>query len=736
MNRIRAFLGKLTGVPTLVGVIAGLLVSSCSQYSQKPMSVAFHNLSANYNAYFIAKANLDSAEQRMAAAYEENYNLMLPILLPMDSVLAMSSREYLEDAIKKASIVAEKHQNSKWLDNSYTLLGKARLYLGQWEDGVEALRYVFSKSEDAADKNEALTVLMRAYIERKEFANALSVSEYLREQALNSEATIEFYLTKAYLHQRTEEYLTAVAILEETLPLLGKSPRKARLHYIAGQLYDALDQYGLANKHYSRVAKNKPLYDLAFFAGMNALQNKALLHTGLTIEKVGFAKMLKDRKNADLRDKIYYTMGKVAEQKGDYLQALQYFQTSVKTPGADTKQIPYTYMEMGRIHLEQLEYYEPAKAYFDSAMALLPASEPAHKSLTERKNVLDQFVAQLTIVRTEDSLQQLAGLSPDLLEARIDGIIEADQAARKKAYEKEQAALAAANARGNEPASPVTGPRWLLYDPAQVSQGKSEFTARWGNRKLEDDWRRQNRTGRSFAGDGAVAATDSTAAGPEEVAAGFREIAKNSEEWQTLHQDMKRMIPLSDSAMTASHERKENALYSLGKIYWISFNESKKALSAFERLLHDYPQTEYRQEVYYLTYLCLPEGDPSKDLWRDRLLAEFPTSTYVRFLSQSATDKPDSPANEVYERIYELYASGQNQEAMKAVDNALPLYRDNPIADRFALLRLFIIGKLDGVEAYRTAILEFMRLYPESSYIDRTREMLAVAEQAALLPRN
>ncbi len=720
----------------LVILFTGLVLFSCSQYSQKPASIAFHNFSANYNAYYIARANLDSAELGIAQAYKENPNLLLPILIPIDSVAARPFKKNLDEVVKNASIIAEKHQNSKWLDNSYTLLGKARFYLGQWEDGIEALRYVLAKSDDENDKNEALTFLMRGYVEKKEYNNALSVAEYLRQQPLSPGATIDFYLTKAYLHQKTEEYLTAVAILEETLPLLGRSPLKARVHYIAGQLYDLLDKPQAANQHYARVAKNKPHYDLSFFAKMNSLQNRILLNPSAGIEDVGFQKMLKDRKNADLKDKIYFTMGKLAEQKGDYPQALEYFGKAARATGLNTAQVPYTYLEMARIYTDRLMQFEPAKAYFDSAMALMPPKDPSYLQLTERKKFLDQFVAHMTVIRTEDSLQVLAALSSAELNDRVDMIIADQQKARKAAFEKEQAAIAKAKKDDASAASvPASGPRWQLYDPSQISLGKSEFSRKWGNRKLEDNWRRTNKSG-GLPDAPDLAAADSLKQDSASAAAGaeFREILKGSDEWLAIHASLIRNVPLTDSAMVASHSRKEDALYNLGKMYWTNLKEPKNAVTTFTRLLKEYPETEFRQEAYYIIYLALPDDDPSRESWKNRLTAEFPNSTYVRLLNTSASGTPDSPAEKVYEKIYSLYTSGRSEEALRELDNTIAIYRDHEMIDRFALLRLFIVGKSEGVKAYKDAILDFMRLYPESKYIPRTKEMLAVAEQAALLP--
>ena len=60
---------------------------------------------------------------------------------------------------------------------------------------------------------------------------------------------------------------------------------------------------------------------------------------------------------------------------------------------------------------------------------------------------------------------------------------------------------AALNAAGDEPAfgsaglTPVgTTGEWYFYNPALITSGRTEFQRRWGKRKLEDQWRRLNKS--------------------------------------------------------------------------------------------------------------------------------------------------------------------------------------------------------------------------------------------------
>jgi tetratricopeptide (TPR) repeat protein len=704
-------------------------LSGCSQFSTKRSAIGFHNFSARYNAYFMGEKDLASAEFSMDSLYKEDYNQLLPILLPLDSVLAIPVKPLLQSAIKKASVVAEKHQNSKWIDNSYYILGKSRLYLGEWADGLEALRFVYANGRDEIDKNNALILLMRAYTYKKDYSNALGVAEYLSQQPLPKQLLRDFYLTKAYLHEQNGEYLTSVAILEETFPLLKKSRATARIHFAAAQMYDRLGQYALANKHYRSVGKNRPDYDLSFYSSMNSLQNQVILSPKIDLSHVGFDKMLKDRKNNDLNDRIYFTMGLLEEHRKNLPQAVEYLEKSVAvSTGKGGVQKAYTYLQLARIHYDGLEKFDIAKAYYDSALIVLPRDAPEYLLVADRKRALDSFANQFNIVANEDSLQHLARMNPLALDNRIDAIIEAREkervAAEKKAKDAAAAAGLAQRTGASAPAAISFGNerRWELYDPGLVSVGKIEFRRTWGSRTLEDDWRRSGKQTRALAANGKVTADSIQAvmvSPAEEV------LKKGTEAWNSIHAELKKNVPLSDTAMVASHKRKEDALYTLGKIYRFDLKESQRAVTTFGRVLRDYPATQYKDEIYYLMYLSLDESDGARSSWRDKLTKEFPNSTYARLVNKSAGNAIDSNNNPIkaYEKVYQLYIDGNFTKALEEVEADLPSYKGSMLEDKFALLRVFLIGRVRGKDPYAQAITEFIRLYPSSIYLPRLKEM-------------
>jgi tetratricopeptide (TPR) repeat protein len=478
--------------------------------------------------------------------------------------------------------------------------------------------------------------------------------------------------------------------------------------------------------------KNRPDYDLGFYASMNSLQNRVILEPSSDLGSVGFNKMLTDRKNNDLRDRIYFTMGLLAEHRKDLPQAVNYLEKSAAaSSGKRGVQKAYTFLQLARINYESLEKFELAKAYYDSALTILPKEAPEYRLVSDRKRALDSFVNEFSIVSREDSLQRLAAMNPAALDNKIDDIIAAREKARLEEEKRAREAAAAVSTVVSSGGAIIDGSqrRWELYDPALVNQGKIEFRRIWGNRVLEDDWRRSGKQMRSLAA-GPTSTADSVASQvPEDT-----EMKKGSEAWLAQHSELKKAVPLSAEMMAVSQKSKEDALYKLGKIYRFDLREDERAVNTFNRVLNEFPQSLYKDEIYYLMYLSLPEENNGRLAWKEKLLNEFPNSTYARLINKSP-DKEASMAGgsllKEYEAAYQLYNEGNYTKALEEIEANMPSYKGGEMEDKFALLRVFLIGKVRGKEAYTQAIAEFISLYPSSSYLPRIKEMQDISSLSA-----
>ncbi|WP_229254031.1 tol-pal system YbgF family protein [Dyadobacter sp. NIV53] len=265
--------------------------------------------------------------------------------------------------------------------------------------------------------------------------------------------------------------------------------------------------------------------------------------------------------------------------------------------------------------------------------------------------------------------------------------------------------------------------RLELYDPALINSGKVEFRRIWGNRVLEDDWRRSGKQTRTIVSGNPAAVVDSASV----TASVDSVMTKGSAKWLELHEALKKDVPLTDEKFAESQRNKEEALFKLGKIYRFDLKEQDKAIVTFNRVLADFPKTQHKDEIYYLIYLTLADDDNNRTAWKDKLLTEFPNSTYARLISKRSDKDGNAsgtgnPVKE-YESTYQLYVDGNYEKALEEIEANLPSYKGGVMEDKFALLRVFLIGKVRGKEAYSQAINEFIQLYPSSEYLPRLKEM-------------
>ncbi|MGX7689572.1 type IX secretion system periplasmic lipoprotein PorW/SprE [Flectobacillus roseus] len=706
-------------IPLLLVLAIFLCLGGCSQYSSSPISVGFHNLNAKYNALFQANQKLFEAEKKLFEDRHDNYAQILPVLLPIDSVVASTVSAELAAVIKKASMVAERHQNSRWLDDAYVLIGQARLIQEDYKNAIETFKYVNTTAEDDDARQAALIGLMRAYVEQGEFTTALRVAELLREEDLNKNNTANFYLTKAYLHQLKKEYATSVAILEETFPLLPKNEQKARLYYVAGQMYELLEKFPKSSECFTKVAKNRPSYDLRFYASLNS----ALVMN----QKGNFEKLLKDGKNKDLSDKIYEAMASAEMRQGNTAKGIALLKKSASI-SKDTKQLPYTYLTLADLYYDKYAEYETAFAYYDSCLSLLPNTDAAFAKVKQKQQVLGEFVKQMNIVKTEDSLQKLSKLTPAELDKVLERAIRLKKAQEMANLAKAKEIVAGSTATAKDPFAASGKTDWYFSNAMLVSQGRTNFTNRWGNRPLEDNWRRSSRDDAASFGSFNTASAENTSTSKNTIE------GISDKELATEKALMKTKIPFSAKALETSQIKRQDAMFEVGKIFKLSLNEPKKSIATFKQLLSEYPNSIHEPEALYFLYL-LHENNPTEKVgYRKSLFDKFGDSYFARMLSREnivelSSDK-ETEAQKLYTEAYQYYQQGNFADALSFVDTALKEYPNSHTEDKLAFLKALLLAKTQNFDGYVKALNDFIKDYPKSQLLGLVKENLAAAKNA------
>ncbi len=438
-----------------------------------------------------------------------------------------------------------------------------------------------------------------------------------------------------------------------------------------------------------------------------------------------FLKMLEDRKNIDLKDKIYFKMGEAKEKNGNYQSAIRAYTQSVRL-ASDKNQSASAYLKIAEIYHSKLQNYESASSYYDSTLFNMNVRMPRFQEITDKASSLADFVKYQRVLKMEDSLQILAAMNPLALETKIEQMIEKEEAKSLKIREEAQKLIQIEKNKaqsGNSGSSIAGG--WLFYDNVALTRSRSVFIRKWGKRTLEDNWRRRNReTGSiAFKIERGIAGQE-----PEKdsEALKMKESAKRMAELESKKSAMISQVPNTPVKLAISRRKQEEAYYQLGKIYRLQFNEIENAQRTFETLLAKFPETDYRQETLY--FLALMAKNQENNPYKTALIEEFPFSTYARQIKRGkieVTADTESNAEQDYTVLYKEFKSGNVESALEKAETGLFNYTGTSLEDKFAMLRIMLLAKSNNQTTYRIALMDFMKSYPTSNLVTRVSDMLA-----------
>ncbi|WP_449374880.1 type IX secretion system periplasmic lipoprotein PorW/SprE [Botryobacter ruber] len=715
--------------------MAGLLLGGCSVERNNPLSKAYHNTSARYNGYFLAREKMKTIEEGIQEQMVYDYNQPLPAFPSIDSTTAKAFAADLEDVVKKASHPIQWHKNSKWIDDSYLLIGKVRYYQLNFPDAIKTFRFVNSTSKEKETRHEALVWLMRTFLQIGDLESAQEVNKHLKQERLNKDNARELYLARVQYHRMLGDTAAVIENLELSLPNFDEKDAQSRVRFSLARLYQSTDQDKEAYKQYSKILRNNPPYDLSFFSRLYMGQVSELSDVQDT-ERIAsyYQKLLKDSKNTEYKDKIYYEMALFELRQQNYQKALEHLRESIKTPGTIKNQKAYSYLLAGEIYFENLNNYNLAQAYYDSAVQVFPQQAAQYEAVVERRNILTEFAKNYSTVQTQDSLQQLARMGEAERLELVRQMVQREEEKRQQELTRQQErALAAEQSQGQSfgmnrnndtgIGTPATGAVWYFDNPAAVATALAEFTRRWGNRPLQDNWRIRSRG----------EATDQAPVAQEQLPElpGAETAAATEERLEAQVQSYLQNIPLTPEALAQSDEQIEEALFNLGNIYSQKLKDPVKAAETYEQLLQRFPKTEHAAETYYSLFLIHSKADDErKNTYYTRIKQQFPNSTFAKlvddpdFLSKNAAE--NIIAHTHYDSAYRYYEQKEYKKAAAKLAELKSNYSYSDIPDKIAYLGVLVTARTEKPQVLREQLLQFKTDYPNSPLQANADKLLAV----------
>lgn len=708
-------------------VILFVLVS-CSVEQNSFTSNAYHNLTAHYNGYYYAREKTREVEKVIVRSLDDDPNQILRLFPKLDSTLAKSYVKDTEEIIKMASLSIQRHPNSKWVDDNYVLVGKARLYGYDFQNAIQTFKYVNTKSKDADTRHRALVQLLRTFTEQQDYDRAEETFRFLEKEKLSKQNAKDLYLEKAYYYQERSDYDYMVRNLALADSLLEKSDRKGRIYFLIGQVYQKLGFDSEAYNYYRKCIGTNPDYEIDFYARLNMAQ-VARLDDKRDIRQLRaqFEKMLTDAKNVEFKDKIYYELGEFDRKQGNLKEAIESYSLAAHA-GTNQRIKGSAYLRIGQLEFDSLKKYSLAKLYYDSAIGALPKDFENYAAIKKRQEVLGEFAKYTEAITWNDSLLSLAAIDTALLRKQIDSVLAERAKPIASTKKKKRRSYTSDGATSNSSAffnqDNGSGVDWYFGNPSAVALGQSEFQRVWGAIPLEDNWRRSNKTT-------VLQETSTTIANVPQPDKPTTEVVAQTQKVDEAGKLISQ-IPRTEEAKAKALAQIEEGYFRLGDLFYFQLSEKDNASESYTKLLNRFPQSEYVPEVLYKLYLITKDTDPAKaEVYATALKTNHPRSTFTRILINPDYMRETSVAAEkqklIYKEAYALFQANNLRPAQDKIKQALQ-EGETTFTPQLELLQVLITGKTEDVTRYQFELGEYIKKYPDGELKPYAEQLLAASK--------
>jgi len=726
----------------------------CSVEKNTGSSRFYQGMTSKYNIYFNGYESFKSGLTKISRGHQDDFAELLKVFEYSDPATAAMCSSDMERAIQKASklislksITAkpefknsnelsekdkellQKKEYNKWVDDSYLLIGKSRFYKHEYNEAASVFNYCITDADDPAIKIEASIWLARIDNETSNWSESKRLLTAI-EPTPESEKSVKsmYFTTMADLFIKQKKYSDAIDPLEKSIQLISGKRDRYRLTYLLAQLYEKTGNSAKAISNYRNVVNMNPPYDVEFNARIN-IAGVFDINSGNPAEITReLEKMLNDSKNKDYQDQIYFALGSLSMKEGQDSKALDYFRKSAAARSQNQNQKGRSYLALAGYYYKKPDYIRAA-TYYDSTVYFIDQKYPDYNAIKAKSQNLNALVFQLNIIEREDSLQRIAKMPQSERNAVITNIIAEKvkaESQNKNASNTDRYNLGQyyENERRFQGNIDQEG-KWYFYNQTALTFGRTEFRKRWGDRKLEDNWRRANKT--------RVANVQASNNNGEPTQNPSDSTAKAEKDYKKP-QFYLRDLPLNDSLLNISNDRIANAYLNAGKAFAERVNDPLKATETFEALISRFPSSELVPETLYNLYRVNKEGNNLKsEAYRQRLLQKYPDNEFARILSDPGYFEKKMAdirmAEKIYDDAYNEYTNQNFNGAISLADDGLKKYPQDQLAPKFLLLRAYSVGRMNDERAFREQLNNLIKAWPQTPESKRASEIIAFLNQ-------
>ena len=751
----------------LWGIVAVLVLSSCSAKKNTAGTRFWQAFNTRYNVYYNGETHYNE-QIKLTENYEDDYSKRL-FVHPAEAYAHEKAKkptgsydrtiEKMQKAIALHSIKKKparkpgkrSEKEKEWLKrdeynpflhNAWFLLAKAEYMKGDFLSSAATFHYItkhFTWKPDLvmeAKLWEALSYTAMGWITEAE-----NILTYVKPEKLTSKQQTYLYnLAMTDFCIKQKKYADATPYLSEAARR-SSGAQKVRLNFLLGQLYADNGQNDLAYQAFGKAGGSS---GATYYTKFNARIKQSAVFSGDNIK--GEVKKLKGMarldRNSEYLDQIYYAIGNLYLSRRDTTEAIANYVLAAEKSKRNGIDKAISQITLGNIYFARHQY-DLAQPCFSEAIPLLDEEYPNYKLLKKRSDVLDELAVYAQNVTLQDSLLRLSRMTPEEQLAIVNKIIE--ELKKKEKEEKEAAEqeerLAQANSLGSDNSnSNLNSPTqfninndksWYFYNNATKDAGKTQFQKIWGNRKLEDNWRRRNKSTFAISSDEGNEPGDQQALNSDSISSedSDSEASKHADDPHYAEYYLKQ-IPKTEEEISNSHNIIQEGLYNMGIILKDKLEDFPSAVSEFGTLLSRYPDNVYRLDTYYNLYLLyMRQGNTANaEVYRQLILSDFAESNYGKAM-QDANYIDNLRAmltvqEDAYAQAYDAYLNNRNDEVHSALARMQTDFPLSKLMPKFMFIDALAYVTENNEEQFKASLKTLLEQYPETDISPTASAML------------
>ncbi|MDO4510300.1 MAG: tetratricopeptide repeat protein [Bacteroidales bacterium] len=754
---------KKTGryIPLMLLAFTAVILCACGTKKNTPLSRFWQAFTTRYNVYYNGMTNYEEQIKVLENDYQDDYSQHLFIhpaeartqpKAPQPSGSFDRTIEKMQKAISLHSIkkkpakksgkandpkfkeYLKREEYNPFIHNAWYMLAKAEYMKGDFLASSATFHYISRhfpwKPELVLECQiwEALSYCAMGWTTEADNVLAHVHIDKIEDKRIRSLANLAF----ANYYIKSEKNKEAIPYLAEAIKGFGGA-QKVRLNFLLGQLYEDAGEKQLAYEAFKRAGSySGSTYRTKF----NARIKQSAVYQGDNImpEVKSLKHMTRYDRNKEYLDQVYYAIGNLYLSRLDTVNAIENYKLAAEKSTRNGIDKAISQLALGGIYFAQHKY-DLAQPCYSEAIPLISDAYPNYRELKKRSDVLDELAVYAGNVTLQDSLLRLSKMPLEEQKKVIKKII--DDLKKKEKEEAENAAreeyLAGQSAQGSQTPANKNAPTaftlnndksWYFYNTATKNAGKTAFQQQWGNRKLEDNWRRRNKNTFSFEDEATAAVNDSTAQGggakaDTTLTQAQRDSLKRADDPHFEEYYLKQ-IPSTPEQIQTSNDVIQEGLYNMGLILKDKLEDFSAADHEFQTLLERYPDNIYRLDVYYNLYLLCMRTDQiaEAEKWRALILSDFAESKYGMAMKDPAyldnLKQMNAVQEKLYAETYDNYLNNNNEAVHEAYAEMMRKYPLSKLMPKFMFIDALSYVTQKNYDKFKEVLKEMLERYPET----------------------